>query len=141
MPGQHFLTHVDAFPSSVVAQKGYQRKATLLCYLNDVPEGGGTLFDLIDLRIKPVKGTALLFFPGFVTGMPDQRMPHTAEDAVYEKWVSQLWVVEGTKLPVAQGRGEIGKGSGGGGAKTLASGSNRGGKQGVKPKPKKGKRK
>ena len=52
----------------------------------------------MDIRVKPVKGTALLFFPGFKNGMPDQRLLHTAEDAIEEKWVSQLWTVEGIKL-------------------------------------------
>ncbi len=37
--GQHFLTHEDAFPFEVATAKGYQRRATLLVYLNDCPEG------------------------------------------------------------------------------------------------------
>jgi hypothetical protein len=44
--GQHFLSHEDGFPSDVALSKGYQRRATLLVYLNDVLEvrravGGG----------------------------------------------------------------------------------------------------
>ena len=35
--GQHFLAHEDAFPVNTALEKGYQRRATLLCYLNDVP--------------------------------------------------------------------------------------------------------
>ena len=41
-PGQHFLSHEDAFPRDITVKKGYQRRATLLCYLNDVPVGGQT---------------------------------------------------------------------------------------------------
>mmetsp|Transcript_3531 Transcript_3531/g.10169 ORF Transcript_3531/g.10169 Transcript_3531/m.10169 type:complete len:388 (+) Transcript_3531:65-1228(+) len=113
--GQHFLTHFDSFPRDIVAQKGYQRKATLLVYLNDVEKGGGTHFNLMDLRVQPKKGSALLFFPGFKNGMPDPRLPHTAEDAEDEKWVSQLWVVEGVgkggakaSQPKASSRGKEG---------------------------------
>jgi hypothetical protein len=50
-------------------QKGYQRRATLLLYLNDVPEGGATKFDIIDIGVQPVKGDALLFFPSFQVGV------------------------------------------------------------------------
>jgi len=92
--GQHFLAHEDAFPMDIAKQKGYQRRATLLLYLNDVPEGGATKFDIVDLPVAPVKGDALLFFPSFQNGIPDHRTLHTAEDAVegHEKWVSQIWV-------------------------------------------------
>ncbi|KAG2489961.1 hypothetical protein HYH03_011591 [Edaphochlamys debaryana] len=90
-PGQHFLTHEDAFPPPVVAQKGYQRRATLLCYLNECAEGGATRFDVLDIAVQPRKGSALLFFPSFINGVNDRRTLHTAQDAVSEKWVTQLW--------------------------------------------------
>ncbi|GLC40821.1 hypothetical protein PLESTB_000019100 [Pleodorina starrii] len=101
-PGQHFLTHEDAFPSSVVASKGYQRRATLLLYLNDCGEGGSTKFDILDIAVQPRKGTALLFFPAFSNGVPDRRTLHTATDAVTEKWVTQLWLSVGVRTQQQQ---------------------------------------
>jgi hypothetical protein len=38
--GQHFLSHEDGFPGAAALEKGYNRRATLLVYLNDVPEVG-----------------------------------------------------------------------------------------------------
>jgi hypothetical protein len=38
--GQHFLSHEDGFPASAALEKGYNRRATLLVYLNDVPQVG-----------------------------------------------------------------------------------------------------
>lgn len=38
--GQHFLAHEDAFPSRLARYNGFNRHATLLIYLNDVPQVG-----------------------------------------------------------------------------------------------------
>jgi hypothetical protein len=53
--------------------QGYQRRATLLVYLNDVREGGATRFDRLGFAVQPKRGRALLFFPAFSGGMPDAR--------------------------------------------------------------------
>mmetsp|Transcript_5053 Transcript_5053/g.10970 ORF Transcript_5053/g.10970 Transcript_5053/m.10970 type:complete len:348 (-) Transcript_5053:1543-2586(-) len=98
-PGQHFLTHEDAFPVDISKQKGYQRRATLLVYLNDVAEGGQTKFDLLGFGVQPKKGQALLFFPSFAWCTNDKRTLHTAVDAVDEKWIFQLWVSSGLPAP------------------------------------------
>ena len=90
------LCQKDAFPEAVASRKGYQRRATVLVYLNDVAEGGATRFDKIQppLDVTPRKGRMLLFFPGTKASMPDARTLHTAREAVpgHEKWISQLWV-------------------------------------------------
>ncbi|KAG2452417.1 hypothetical protein HYH02_002660 [Chlamydomonas schloesseri] len=106
-PGQHFLTHEDAFPPPVVATKGYQRRATLLVYLNDCVEGGATKFDVLDIAVQPRKGTALLFFPAFSNGVNDRRTLHTAQDAVAEKWVTQLWMSVGVRTAAASANGGL----------------------------------
>jgi hypothetical protein len=93
--GEYFKTHEDAFPIEVAERKGYQRRATVLVYLNDVAEGGATSFDKIEgLDVEPRKGRMLLFFPGTKASMPDTRTLHTAGEAAvgHEKWISQLWV-------------------------------------------------
>ncbi|KAJ9510735.1 hypothetical protein QJQ45_027631, partial [Haematococcus lacustris] len=93
---QHFLSHEDAFPLRLARANGFQRRATLLLYLNDVPEGGATQFDhLGPLSVQPEEGKLLLFFPGFADGRPDPRTLHTAADAIHTKWVMQQWVAGG----------------------------------------------
>lgn len=45
---------------------GGQRVATVLIYLNTVPEGGGTFFPTIQKRFLPEQGTAVVFFPATI---------------------------------------------------------------------------
>ncbi|GIM09885.1 hypothetical protein Vretimale_13685 [Volvox reticuliferus] len=99
--GQHFLAHEDGFPPHLAASNGFQRHATLLVYLNDVPRGGATRFDYLGLAVQPVKGKALLFFPAFSDGTSDVRSLHTAEDAVDTKYATQQWVARGLPKPAA----------------------------------------
>lgn len=95
-PGQHFLAHEDAFSPDTARRNGFQRRATLLVYLNDVAEGGETVFHhLGPLKVAPRRGSALLFFPAFADGTPDARTLHTAADAVDVKWIAQQWVAAG----------------------------------------------
>ena len=50
-------------------------------YLNDVPNGGVTRFEYLDLDVQPKKGKCLVFFPASVAAMPDPRTLHTATEA------------------------------------------------------------
>jgi hypothetical protein len=96
--GEFFKAHEDGFPIAVAADKGYQRRATILVYLNDVEQGGATRFEHLGVEVQPKKGKALVFFPSSAACMPDARTLHTATPAVdgHEKWVSQLWVASST---------------------------------------------
>ena len=95
--GGFYKSHHDALDihtklgKSFVQTRG-QRIITVLIYLNDVEKGGRTYFNNLDIRIKPRKGMALVFFPAFLDREIDERTLHTAEDVVDEKWVTQLWV-------------------------------------------------
>jgi prolyl 4-hydroxylase len=106
--GQEFSWHYDEVPKPQL-QNGGQRLATLLVYLGDIPSGGGgTIFrDLIQqldggggapapLTMQPKKGSALLFFPAFRDGRPDDRTLHKGEIMVGndEKWIVQMWIHE-----------------------------------------------
>jgi hypothetical protein len=96
--GEYFKAHEDGFPIAVAADKGYQRRATILMYLNDVDEGGETRFEHLGIEVAPKKGKALVFFPSSAACMPDARTLHTATPAKegHEKWVSQLWIASST---------------------------------------------
>ena len=87
--GQFYLSHQDALDN--VGDEG-QRVGTVLIYLNDVRKGGGTLFNTLNVRVHPKKGSAAVFFPAKMDGTIDERYLHTAEDASDTKWVSQVWL-------------------------------------------------
>ena len=43
------------------------RIVTLIVYLNDVTEGGATVFPKLNLRFQPKKGTGLIFYAFRIT--------------------------------------------------------------------------
>jgi prolyl 4-hydroxylase len=45
-------------------------------YLNQPEGGGGTLFRRLNLEIQPKRGSAVIFFPGFMSGKLDHDMLH-----------------------------------------------------------------
>ena len=96
--GEYFKAHEDSFPINIAAEKGYQRRATILVYLNDVEKGGATRFEHLDVEVQPKRGKALVFFPSSAACMNDARTLHTATPAEdgHEKWVSQLWIASST---------------------------------------------
>ena len=75
-------------------------------YLNDVAEGGATRFDKMNIDVAPVKGKALLFFPG------DQGVRAGREDAAHrdggDGWARKVdLAVVGVRLRgEARARGE-----------------------------------
>jgi hypothetical protein len=68
-----------------------------------VPQGGCTRFEKLDLAVAPDKGKLLVFFPSKADGTADSRTLHTGEDAEdMTKHVIQQWVVCGWgALPAA----------------------------------------
>lgn len=64
--GGEYKPHLDYFPpqetgSRVHLAHGGQRVATLILYLNNVEEGGETIFPEINLKVAPMQGNALYF--------------------------------------------------------------------------------
>ena len=113
---EKFTWHLDALgPNENKPELGGQRLATLLVYLTDLDpeEGGATMFrdlgkDDKPLKVRPKKGSALLFFPaaGGVPNAPfDVRTLHcgqaVSEDAKHDKWISQLWLRQSAYTPTA----------------------------------------
>jgi len=90
--GQHFLLHEDGFPVEMARMNRFQRRATILVYLNEVASAGRTSFERLGIASRPEKGKALVFFPSTSDGLSDPRSIHQAEDADDTKWVMQIWV-------------------------------------------------
>ena len=97
-PGQEYKAHWDACWEDdkcvEFMKQGGQRYATFLLYLNDDFTGGETEFPLRNIKVKPVKGKAALFFnlekdnktkldKSFHAGLP----PNTGI-----KWLCNVWV-------------------------------------------------
>ena len=64
--GGEYKTHFDYFPpedqgSAAHIAKGGQRVSTLVIYLNDVEQGGETIFPNMQLSVVPKKGSAVYF--------------------------------------------------------------------------------
>ena len=105
-PGQKLAPHFDANRGADAedAQRGGQTLATLLVYLNDVPDdaGGETVFgkvsvsggggeDFSPLRVSPKKGQCLVFFPASASGAFDARVEHEGAETRAEKWICRIW--------------------------------------------------
>lgn len=103
--GEEFTWHEDIVPAAQL-DNGGQRIATLLVYLNTVNRGGGTMFRYLkdtndeELTVKPKQGTALLFFPAFADGRPDDRTLHKGQVAEEIKWITQMWIHQRAYKPV-----------------------------------------
>jgi len=65
LPGQEYRPHYDACISNKFCKSGakkLRRRATLLTYLTDDFEGGETAFPKLDQKVRPIKGSAILFY-------------------------------------------------------------------------------
>ena len=93
--GQQFSWHGDAIPISM-QQEGGNRLATFIVYLNSLPAvaGGATAFRDLKYQCKPDMGKALLFFPCYADGSPDDRTFHCGQVAMETKYIAQIWVHE-----------------------------------------------
>ena len=98
--GERYTPHHDfTYPAS---GNRYQpgRFATMLLYLNDVEEGGETVFPRAisaehhdGISIEPSKGTAVLFYSQLPDGNFDDLSQHQSQSVVQgEKWMANLWI-------------------------------------------------
>lgn len=83
--GAACIMHVDG--QSCVHPNNNLRLITVLFYLNDVPEGGETWFPLQNLKIKPTRGTAVLFPVGFTH-------PHSVLPTKSRRYILQTWITD-----------------------------------------------
>ena len=95
-PGQQYMPHYDACVEDCDrdGRERVSRRATLLVYLTDDFEEGGTHFANIDARFRPARGDGVLFYNVDAdTGaeLPDSL--HAGEPVRSgTKWVANCWV-------------------------------------------------
>ncbi|KAF0821758.1 2OG-Fe(II) oxygenase [Cytobacillus firmus] len=94
--GEEYKPHFDFFPPHMVdAGKGGQRVGTFLIYLNDVAEGGETVFSKAGFSIVPKKGSAIYFHYANEHGQLDRLSVHSSVPVKKgEKWAATKWIRE-----------------------------------------------
>ena len=96
--GAEYKPHYDYFDPAqpgtpALLQRGGQRVASLVCYLNDPVRGGETVFPDVGLEVAPVKGNAVFF--SYDRPDPVTRTLHGGAPVQQgEKWVATKWVRE-----------------------------------------------
>ena len=97
-PGQQFSPHYDfidtATPGHALElERGGQRVATFLIYLNEAYEGGVTAFPVLGLGYRGDTGGGLMFSNVDAAGQPDPRTLHAGQPPTSgEKWLLSQWV-------------------------------------------------
>ncbi len=96
--GQYYGEHLDTLDEDTppgaaeVARRG-QRALTMLVYLNDDFEGGETHFPRLDRKVRPQRGTGLLFYLLDRQGKPDPDARHAGLPVFSgTKYALNLWV-------------------------------------------------
>jgi prolyl 4-hydroxylase len=98
-PGTEYEPHYDYFdpaepgtPSHVA--RGGQRVASLVVYLHEPQEGGGTVFPEASLTVTPRRGNAVFF--SYPLPHPSTKTLHGGAPVVHgTKWIATKWLREG----------------------------------------------
>jgi prolyl 4-hydroxylase len=82
-PGQEFQAHYDWFDTGAAywpdeVRRGGQRSWTAMAYLNDVAQGGATLFPRIGISVQPRAGALLIWNNALPDGTPNADVEHAA---------------------------------------------------------------
>ncbi len=97
-PGAQYKPHYDYFDPAApgtarILQRGGQRVATLVMYLNDPESGGGTTFPDVGLEVYPQRGHAVFF--AYDRPDPSTQTLHGGAPVLRgEKWVATKWLRE-----------------------------------------------
>ncbi|KAH8381549.1 hypothetical protein KR093_007813, partial [Drosophila rubida] len=99
--GGHYSHHMDWFYPNAFETKQVShpemgnRIATVLFYLTDVAQGGGTAFPVIKQLLKPEKYAAAFWYNLHASGVGDVRVMHGACPIIAgSKWVLNRWIRE-----------------------------------------------
>lgn len=96
--GAEYKPHFDYFDKNTEGgaaayNRGGQRIATVIMYLADTTEGGETVFPEANLKIRPVKGTAVLFYNCTPDGKEDPLSLHGGTPVIQgNKWIATKWI-------------------------------------------------
>ena len=99
--GAEYKPHFDFFNpktkgGSYHLNRGGQRVATCLFYLNTPDQGGETVFPKAPLRVRAIKNRAVLFYNVRDNGTTDPNSLHGGLPVLAgEKWIATLWLREG----------------------------------------------
>ena len=97
-PGTEYKPHYDYFDPAqpgtpVILQRGGQRVATVIVYLNTPLRGGATTFPDVKLEVAPVRGHAVFF--SYDRPDPASRSLHGGAPVLEgEKWITTKWLRE-----------------------------------------------
>lgn len=97
-PGAEYKPHHDYFDpaepgTATIVRRGGQRVGTVVIYLNDPEEGGGTSFPEARLRIQPRKGNAVFF--SYAQPQAHTLTLHGGDPVLRgEKWIATKWLRE-----------------------------------------------
>jgi prolyl 4-hydroxylase len=100
--GAEYKPHYDYFDPRTVGglahyNRGGQRVASFLMYLNTPEEGGETIFPRVNIKVKPQKGDALLFYSCGLDGHVDPKTFHGGAPVIKgEKWLATRWLRQHT---------------------------------------------
>jgi prolyl 4-hydroxylase len=101
-PGGFYNPHYDACEGDdkhcrSFVSRGGQRYATLLVYLSDDFDGGGTHFPMIEYTALPKKGDAIFFYNTDAEGRLFKDSQHGGmQVGAGNKWIANIWVRHGT---------------------------------------------
>lgn len=97
-PGAQYRPHYDYFDpvepgTPTILRRGGQRVATLVMYLQEPAQGGGTTFPDVGLEVAPKRGTGVFF--SYDRPDPTTRTLHGGAPVLSgEKWVATKWLRE-----------------------------------------------
>lgn len=89
-PGQQYKSHLDYFSTH---RTNNNRISTLLLYLNDVEEGGETVFPALNYSVAAKKGMGLYFEYFYQDETINEQTIHAGSPVICgEKWVATQWM-------------------------------------------------
>jgi prolyl 4-hydroxylase len=99
--GGYYKPHYDSGINGGLPHWEIQdRVCTALVYLNDVESGGETGFPKLNLKVRPKKGSLIIFELCDINLKPFENALHEAcVVGKGEKWIANLWLHSGYDLP------------------------------------------